>query len=120
METTLAKLRAAIDVRENAVWFGGFDFAEKAKISGAMLTPARLVLFGGPGPDGEVMATEPTLALDAFCQELLVWQDSHGKIKVSFNDLLALAIRQKIRRNIALRFVDRRVGNTFENALETE
>lgn len=119
-DETLTKVRAAIDLQEDTVWFGEVDFAERAASSGTGITPARLLLFGGPGPGGKAMGAAPTLGLDAFCQKLLVWEDADGAIKVSFNDLLAIADRQDVRKNLALRVVNRRVRKTFETALDPE
>lgn len=120
METTLAKLRDAINMQDDTVWFGEVDFRARAAELGETIAPSRLLLFGGPGPGGKAMANAPTLGLDAFCQKLLVWQDSDGTVQVSFNDLLALADRQMVGKSIALRVVNRRVGKTFENALSED
>lgn len=117
---TLVKLRAAIDLQQDTVWFGEVGFAAQAERLGVELAPARLLLFGGPGPGGKAMGPAPTLGLDAFCQKLLVWEDSAGGVRVSFNDLLAIADRQDVRKTIALRVVNRRVLKTFETALEPE
>jgi uncharacterized protein (DUF302 family) len=66
------------------------------------------------------MAEAPTLGLDAFCQKLLVWEDETGAVKVSFNDLLALADRQQAGKSPALRVINHRLTSTFEAALESD
>jgi hypothetical protein len=57
------------------------------------------------------------LGLDAFCQKLLIWQDDSGTVYVTFNDLLALAERQKVSSGIPLWLINRRVKATFSEAL---
>lgn len=119
-ETTVQRLTAAIDAQDDTVWFGTVDFQARAQEQGIEIGPSRLLLFGGPAPGAKAMAEAPTLGLDAFCQKLLVWQDEQGAVKVSFNDLLALAERQGARKSPALRVINYRVASTFESALESE
>jgi len=63
------------------------------------------------------MAEAPTLGLDAFCQKFLIWEDASGQIKLSFNDLLALAERQDVDKAMALRVINYRLNKTFGDAL---
>lgn len=119
-ETTVARLTAAIDAQDDTVWFGTVDFQARAQEQGAEIGPSRLLLFGGPAPGAKAMAKAPTLGLDAFCQKLLVWQDETGEVKASFNDLLALAERQQVRKSPALRVINHRLTSTFETALESD
>jgi len=119
-ETTVQRLTAAIDAQDDTVWFGTVDFQARAQEQGIVIGPSNLLLFGGPAPGAKAMAEAPTLGLDAFCQKLLVWQDEKGAVKVSFNELLALAERQGARKSPALRVINYRVASTFESALESE
>lgn len=119
-ETTVERLRAAIDSQDDTVWFGEVDFQARAQEQGIGIAPNRLLLFGGPAPGAKAMAKAPTLGLDAFCQKLLVWQDGSGEISVSFNDLLALANRQGVPKSVALRVINRRLQSVFGSALEAE
>jgi uncharacterized protein (DUF302 family) len=64
------------------------------------------------------MESAPTLGLDAFCQKILIWQDNSGTVHVTFNDLLALADRQKISVGLPLRLINRRLKKTLSEALE--
>ena len=119
-ETTVARLTSAIDAQDDTVWFGTVDFQARAKEQGVDIGPSQLLLFGGPAPGAKAMAKAPTLGLDAFCQKLLVWQDETGAVKASFNDLLAVAERQEVRKSPALRVINRRLSSTFEGALESD
>lgn len=115
--TTEKRILDAINAQSDTVRFGTVDFAERSKTAGVDLRPLRLILFGGPGPGGKAMASAPTLGLDAFCQKLLIWQDEAGTVHVTFNDLLALAKRQKVSGGLPLRVINRRISETFSAAL---
>ena len=117
-ETTERRIQGAIDAQSDTVTFGRVDFAARAREHGVVLNPTVLMLFGGPGPGGKAMRSAPSLGLDAFCQKLLIWQDDSGKVHVTFNDLLALADRQQVSGGIPLRLINRRLKNTFSEALE--
>ncbi len=117
-EATRERLIAAIDSQDDTVRFGEVDFQQRSREQGIGLQPALLILFGGPAPGAKAMAEAPTLGLDAFCQKLLVWEDQEGSVHVSFNDLLALADRQKVPKSVALRVINRRLDSVFREALE--
>lgn len=117
-ETTVQRVRAAIDSQGDTVWFGEVDYQAVAAEAGIGLRPTILLLFGGPAPGGKAMAEAPTLGLDAFCQKLLVWEDAEGKTHVSFNDLLALARRQGVPVSAPLRVINYRLKSTFREAAQ--
>lgn len=116
--TTVERLRAAITAQDDTVWFGEVDFQARARAIGIDVADTMLLLFGGPAPGAKAMSQAPTLGLDAFCQKVLVWKDSDGKTKVSYNDLLALADRQNVDKSLALRVISRRLASTFDAALD--
>lgn len=117
-DTTVESLIAAIDSQDDTVWFGKINFQSRAQELGTDISPTLLLLFGAPAPGAKAMAKAPTLGLDAFCQKLLVWQDEAGVVRVSFNDLLAIAERQGVPKSIALRIINYRLESTFRDALE--
>jgi uncharacterized protein (DUF302 family) len=116
--TTEKLIMAAINSQSDTVHFGKVDFAQRARKHGVILRPMRLIMFGGPGPGGKAIASAPTLGLDAFCQKLLVWQDTSENVHVTFNDLLVLVERQQVSGGIALRVINRRLRSTFSEALQ--
>ena len=116
-EETVERVNAAIDSQDDTIHFGTVDFQANAREQGVDVAPSYLILFGGPGPGGKAMAEAPTLGLDGFCQKFLIWEDESGQIKLSFNDLLALAERQGVKKAIALRIIDYRLKKTFGDAL---
>ena len=115
---TEALLMDVIRAESDTVHFATLDFAERARAQGVHLAPMRLILFGAPGPGGQAMSEAPTLGLDAFCQKLLIWEDAGGSVRVTFNDLLALAERQQVSAGIPLRVINRRIRKTFSEALQ--
>jgi uncharacterized protein (DUF302 family) len=116
-EETVERVNAAIDAQGDTMHFGVVDFQANARDLGIEIAPSYLILFGGPGPGGKAMAEAPTLGLDGFCQKFLIWEDASGQIKLSFNDLLALAERQGVKKAIALRVINYRLKKTFGDAL---
>ena len=116
-DETLDRVQKAITSQDDTMTFGIVDFQENAKAFGIALRPVRLLLFGAPAPGAKAMRDAPTLGLDAFCQKLLVWQDSDGTVHVSFNDLLALAKRHGVGPSVPLRVINRRLNATFGAAI---
>ena len=88
---TIERLRAAVTSQGDTVWFGEVDYTQDAHALGVDIGPAMLLLFGGPAPGGVAMAQFPSIGLDAFCQKLLVFEESDGTVKVIYNDIAALA-----------------------------
>lgn len=116
-EETVRRVRLAIESQGDTVWFGTLDFAGEAAERGVALRPTRLLLFGGPAPGARAMRHAPALGLDAFCQKLLVWEDEHGHVQVSFNDLVVLAYRIDAKQSPALRLINDRMNQTFSDAI---
>lgn len=117
-ETTKSKVLAGIASQGDAVSFGEIDFQARAINHGISLRPNTLLLFGGPAPGAKAMKEAPTLGLDAFCQKFLLWQDKSGTTHLSFNDLLAAAERQDTNKSLALRVINYRLSDVFEDALK--
>lgn len=114
---TKQRVLEAITAEPDTLVFGTVDFAARSKRFGVDLEPTDLILFGSPGPGGKAMAAAPTLGLDAFPQKLLVWQDTDGTVRLTFNDLTAIAKRQEVSGGIPLRMINHRIRKTFEAAL---
>lgn len=119
-EETIERVNQAINAQDDTVHFGVHDFQAGAQQHGIETGHAYMILFGGPAPGGQAMAAAPTLGLDGFCQKFLIWQDSNGEIKLSFNDLLSLADRQRASKALALRVINYRLKATFSEALSAD
>jgi uncharacterized protein (DUF302 family) len=116
--TTLERVQDAIASQDDTVSFGSVDFQARAAEIGVTLAPATMILFGGPAPGAKAMSAAPTLGLDGFCQKFLIWQADNQQVYLSFNNLLALAERQEVKKSIALRVIDFRLNKVFRTALE--
>ena len=115
-ETTLENVHKAITNAEGTAVFGEMDFQARSREVGVELPRARLILWGAPVPGAKAMASGPTLGLDAFCQKFLIWEGEDGKVRLSYNDLLALADRQGVR-SPPLQVITRQIEHTFEPAV---
>ena len=117
LDETLARVKAAIDAQDDTMYFGEVDFQANAAASGINLPASYMILFGAPGPGGQAMASAPTLGLDGFCQKFLIWEDEEGTVRLSFNDLIALAERQDTNVALPLRVINHRLESVFTEAL---
>lgn len=117
---TIKRVNAAINAQDDTMQFGTVDFQANALDLDIEIAPSYMVLFGGPGPGGKAMSEAPTLGLDGFCQKFLIWKDSSGRVYLSFNDLLALADRQGVKKSLALRVINFRLSKVFGDALSAE
>ena len=77
-----------------------------------------LLLFGAPAPGGKAMMTTPKIGLDAFCQKLLVYENSNGEVWIAFNDIVAcsnlyygIATKQQ-------KMINQRLSATFSKAVK--
>ena len=114
---TLQRIRKAVLSQGDTQWFGSVDFQQDAAKQNVRLRPTVLLLFGGPGPGGKAMAEFPRLGLDAFCQKLLVFEDEHGKVRLLFNDIVALAKLHYGRSNKPQAIINQRLKQTFAAAI---
>lgn len=64
--------------------FAKIDHAAEAEKVGLQMRPTRVLIFGNPQGGTPVMVVAPTVAID-LPLKALVWQDSEGKIWVTYN-----------------------------------
>ncbi len=114
---TYSRVLEAINSQDDALVFETIDFQSQVRDVGVEIRPTSLILFGGPAPGAQAMRGAPTLGLDAFCQKFLVWQDDQQLVHLSFNNLLRVAERQEVSKNLPLRVIDFRLSRTFSDAL---
>ena len=117
-EETEKRLLDVIKAQSDTVIFEVLDFSQRTKSVGINIAPSKLILFGGPGPGGKAMASSPILGLNAFCQKLLIREDTEGRVHIAFNDLLVIAEQQKTSPNLPLRVINKRIQKTFSEALD--
>lgn len=116
-DKTVSLVYKAINSQDDTITFGEVDYQQRASDIGITIMPSKMILFGAPAPGAEAMRDAVTLGLDAFCQKFLVWKDTHGKVHLSYNDLLAIAERQGVDKSIPLRVINYRLEKTFKAAL---
>lgn len=117
-DTTVQKLRDIVMAQSDTKWFGEIDYQEAARQAGVNIKPNILLLFGGPAPGGQAMMTSPKIGLDAFCQKLLVYEDSEGKIQVAFNDIVAFAKLYYGSNTKPQMMINQRLTATFSKAIK--
>jgi len=61
------------------------DHSGEAEKAGLKLPPTQLLIFGNPKGGTPVMLAAPTAAID-LPLKALAWQDSNGKVWLSYND----------------------------------
>ena len=116
-DETIKRLKEAVMKQGDTVWFGEIDFHSIAAEEDVDLPRSTLLLFGGPKPGGVAMAKFPKLGLDAFCQKLLVYHDSKGKVRVIFNDIAKMAELHYGKSAEPHRVINKRLTTTFEGAV---
>lgn len=116
LAATRQRVLEIIQAQSDTVLFAEIRF-ETGNDGAQPTSPVTLILFGGPGPGGRAMAENTGLGLDAFCQKLLIRQDSKGQVVVRFNDLSWIATRQGIPVSPVLQAINTRLISTFQEGL---
>jgi uncharacterized protein (DUF302 family) len=116
---TTAKLLAAIEASGVYKVFYQLDHAANAeKEAGAKLPPSNLILFGNPKGGAPLIKEAPTLALD-LPNRALVWQDTDGKVWVTYNDIASMFGRHGLKRSAEqIKAIEARQSALFEKAVE--
>ncbi len=81
---TIKNLLIGVD-RRGMIVFARVDHAKAAKETGRRLRPAHLLVFGYPEAEAPLIEKIPLFGLD-FPQRVLVWEDEHGGVWLSYND----------------------------------
>jgi uncharacterized protein (DUF302 family) len=79
--------------------FTVIDHSGGAAKVGLVIPPTKLLIFGSPKAGTPLMLAAPSLALD-LPMKILVWQDSHGKVWLSYNSLEYLQERHGVPREL--------------------
>jgi uncharacterized protein (DUF302 family) len=80
---------------KNLTVFARIDHSGEAAKVGLTMRPTQLIIFGSPKGGTPMMIAAPTLAID-LPLKALVWEDSEGKVRVSYNDPVYLQRRHNI------------------------
>jgi len=94
VEETVTKLKALLDAKGVTV-FATVDHSGDAEKAGMKMPPTKLLIFGSPKAGTPVMLATPSIAID-LPLKLLVWEDSEGKVWMSYNSAAYLAERHGV------------------------
>jgi uncharacterized protein (DUF302 family) len=75
--------------------FALVDHSEEAHSVGLQMRPTKLLIFGNPSAGTPLMIAKPSIAID-LPLKILIWEDSEGKVWVSYNTPAYLAARHHL------------------------
>ena len=84
VDQTVDKLKAILQSK-GVTLFALVDHSGEAEKVGLKMLPTKLLIFGSPKAGTPLMLAAPSVALD-LPLKILVWQDSSGKVWVSYNN----------------------------------
>jgi uncharacterized protein (DUF302 family) len=75
--------------------FALIDYSGEAEKIGMKMRPTKLLIFGSPRAGTPLMLAAPSTAID-LPLKILIWEDSEGRVWLSYNDLAYLKQRHSI------------------------
>jgi uncharacterized protein (DUF302 family) len=84
---------------KNITLFAVIDHSGEAEKAGIKMPLTKLVIFGSPKAGTPLMLASPSIAID-LPLKILVWQDSQGRVWVSYNSPEYLQERHGIPQNL--------------------
>jgi uncharacterized protein (DUF302 family) len=104
VDQTVEKLRGVLQAK-GVNLFALVDHSGEAEKVGMKMRPTKLLIFGSPKGGTPVMLAAPGIAID-LPLKILIWEDSQGKVWVSYNSPAYLKERhgvpQELLQNIAV------------------
>ncbi len=104
VDQTVEKLEAMLRAK-SVTLFALIDHSGEAAKVGIEMRPTKLLVFGNPIAGTPLMLAAPSCAID-LPLKLLVWEDSHGKVWISYNSSEYLRNRhglpEELLKNIAV------------------
>ena len=70
--------------RKGVTLFATVDHSGEAAKVGMKMPPTKLLIFGSPKAGTPLMLATPSVAID-FPLKILIWEDTQGKVWVSYN-----------------------------------
>jgi uncharacterized protein (DUF302 family) len=83
VDETVERLKAILE-EKGVTLFGAVDHSGEAEKVGLTMNPTKLLIFGNPKAGTPLMVAAPSVAID-LPLKILVWEDSQGKVWVSYN-----------------------------------
>jgi uncharacterized protein (DUF302 family) len=75
--------------------FNRIDHAAGAASAGMTMRPTQLLIFGNPKSGTPLMQSAQTIGIE-LPLKILAWEDAHGQVWVTYQDIPALARRYEI------------------------
>jgi uncharacterized protein (DUF302 family) len=104
VDQTVERLKRILEAK-GAMLFALVDHSGEAEKVGMRMPPTKLLIFGSPKAGTPIMLAAPSVAID-LPLKILIWEDSEGKVWVSYNSTEYLqerhGIPQGLLQNIAV------------------
>jgi uncharacterized protein (DUF302 family) len=84
VEQTVDRLKSVLG-SNGITLFALVDHSGEAESVGIEMPPTKLLIFGSPKAGTPLMLAAPSIAID-LPLKILVWEDSEGRVWVSYND----------------------------------
>jgi uncharacterized protein (DUF302 family)/uncharacterized membrane protein YidH (DUF202 family) len=94
VEETVEKLKGILAAK-GVTLFALIDHSGEAEKAGMKMRPTKLLIFGNPKGGTPAMLAAPSIAID-LPLKILIWEDSEGKVWVSYNSSAYLAERHGV------------------------
>ena len=94
VDETVKRLKGILQAR-GLTLFALVDHSGEAEKVGMKMLPTKLLIFGSPKGGTPVMMAAPTIAID-LPLKVLIWEDSQGRVWVSYNSPEYLAKRHAV------------------------
>jgi uncharacterized protein (DUF302 family) len=83
VDETVGRLKTILQFK-GATLFALVDHSGEAEKVGMKMRPTKLLVFGSPKAGTPLMLATPSIAID-LPLKMLVWEDSQGKVWISYN-----------------------------------
>ena len=94
VEQTVDRLKNILQAK-GVTLFALVDHSGEAEKAGLKMPPTKLLIFGSPKAGTPLMLASPSIAID-LPLKILVWEDTHGKVWVSYNSPAYLQQRHNL------------------------
>ena len=91
VDQTVEKLKGILKAK-GVILFALIDHSGEAEKAGMKMPPTKLLIFGSPKAGTPLMLAVPSIAID-LPLKILIWEDIHGKVWVSYNSTAYLQTR---------------------------
>jgi uncharacterized protein (DUF302 family) len=83
VDQTVERLKGILQAK-GVTLFALVDHSGEAEKVGMKMPPTKLLIFGSPKAGTPLMLAAPSIAID-LPLKVLVWEDAHGKVWVTYN-----------------------------------